>query len=267
MKVLCLHDKGQNENIFRSDKDSLLKKLQKSNTDIWFDFITAPLQDSISEENDSPLHLIKSHNFKFYDKDEAADIRKASEWLSSKLDSTGPYDGVVAFSQGAVLVSSFLLYRQWYDHELPPAFKFAIFISGGISLKVLKDIGVLVSKEAETAISQATLQHDQGLGPLPAHVMNARRAVFNSDDCFGLNLNRLPLELKIRIPTVHIWGENDPLFPSSIHLAGLCDPYIRKIYTHSGGREIPQGENELAEIVPLVEWCMQRGSWPGQTQL
>ncbi|KAI1086944.1 serine hydrolase FSH [Rostrohypoxylon terebratum] len=267
MKVICLHDKGQNQEQFRADIDSLLRRLQKSNKGLLFDFINAPLPDSVLLKIDPPTQLVESHHFKFYGKDEAKDIQKACEWLASKLESNGPYDGVIAFSQGAVLVASFLLYRQWYDHELPPAFKFAIFIGGGLSLKVLKDIGVLVSKEAETAISQATLQHDQGLGPLPAHMMNARRAVFNSDDCFGLNLNKMPLELKIRIPTVHIWGENDPLFPSSIHLAGLCDPYIRKIYTHSGRREIPQGDDELAEIVPLVEWCMQRGSWPGQTQL
>ncbi|KAI1214241.1 serine hydrolase FSH [Annulohypoxylon truncatum] len=265
MKILCLHGDGENENIFKSNLDSLLKRLQHSNTELLFDFANGPLQcpDLLAKDSQSP----QPPHFKFYDKEEAEDIRKAGEWLATKLDSDGPYDGLIAFSQGVTVVSGFLLYRQWYDPELSPAFKFAIFISGSISLKVLKDIGAPVSKEAETAITQAVLQRDQVLGPLSAHVTKARRAVFNSDDCFGLNLNRLPLELKIRIPTVHIWGEKDPLFPSSIHLAGLCDPYIRKIYTHSGGHEIPQEENELMQITPLIEWCIHRGSWPGQTQL
>ncbi|KAI2472751.1 serine hydrolase FSH [Annulohypoxylon bovei var. microspora] len=265
MKVLCLHDDGQNENIFKYKLDCLLQKLHHSNEDISFHFVNGPLQCSNSLAED--LLLPELLCYKFYETEEVKDIRKAGEWLAIKLDKDGPYDGVVAFSQGAAVVSSFLLYRQWYDHELPPAFKFAIFISGSISLKVLKDLGVPVSNEAESAVSQAMLRHDQGLGPLSAHVTRARRAVFDSDDCFGLNLNRLPLELKIRIPTVHIWGEKDPLFPTSIQLAGLCDPYIRKIHTHPEGNEIPQGENELAQIVPLIEWCIQRGTWPGQMQL
>ncbi|KAI1456397.1 serine hydrolase FSH [Annulohypoxylon moriforme] len=266
MKILGLHDDAQNGIIFKSKLDLVLRRLQHANdTEFLFNPVNGPLKClELSAKDSSPQ---KPPHFRFYDKEDAEDIRKASDWLAAKLDSDGPYDGVIAFSQGAAVISSFLLYRQWYHQELPPPFKFAIFIGGSIPLHVLKDLGVAVSKEAQSAITQATLQRDQGLGPLPAHTVNARRAVFNSDDCFGLNLNRIPLELKIRIPTVHIWGEQDPMFPGSTHLAGLCDPYIRKIYTHSGGHEIPQEESDLAQIVPLIEWCAQRGSWPGQMQL
>ncbi|KAI0882900.1 serine hydrolase FSH [Annulohypoxylon maeteangense] len=266
MKVLCLQDGGRNKKAFKANLDFLLGKLRDlNNTVLLFDFFNNPLKCSNLPMEDSS-HL-KPHHLILSDQEYVKNIRKASEQLGNKLDSDGPYDGVIAFSQGAVVVSSFLLYRQWYDDGLPPAFKFAIFVSGGISLQVLKDLGVPIPEEAENAVSEATLQRNQELGPLSAHVTKARRAVFNSDDCFGLNLNRIPLELKIRIPTVHIWGEKDPLFPSSIHLTGLCDPYIRKIYTHSGGHEIPQEESELVQIVPLIEWCIQRGSWPGQMQL
>lgn len=195
------------------------------------------------------------------------DVRTAHEWLEKKLDHENPYDGVLAFSQSAALVSSFLLYRQWYDHELPPPFRFAIWISGNVPLEVLKDLGVPVSKEADGVVAQARLQRGQGLGPSPAHTAKARRAVWNSDDCFGLNLNRLPLELKIRIPTVHVWGEKDPMFPGSVHLAGLCDPYIKKIHVHQGAHEVPRDGKDVTELASLVEWSIHRATWPGQTQL
>ncbi|KAI1383032.1 serine hydrolase FSH [Hypoxylon trugodes] len=262
MKILCLHDDGENKEILQSELASLLPKLQDSNADLSFEFANGPLQDSNLSTNNSSLN--ESPRYRFYEAEEVKDIRKANKWLAKKLDDDGPYDGVLAFSQGAVLISSFLLYRQWYDHELSPAFKFAIFISGCIPLKVLKDLGVPVPKQAEDAVAQAKTQCAEGLGPLLDHTSKARRAVFNSDDCFGLNLNKIPLELKIRIPTVHVWGENSPMFPTSVQLAGLCDPYIRKIFIHPGKHEIPHGRQELMELASLIEWCIERGNWPGQ---
>ncbi|KAI1370654.1 serine hydrolase FSH [Hypoxylon crocopeplum] len=265
MKILCLHGAGQNGKIFQSDLASLLSKLQHSSVGLTFDFTDGPLQVSNSSAGELPHSELPQ--YKFYDTGEVRDIRKAREWLAEKLERDGPYDGIVAFSQSAALVSSFLLYRQWYDHELPPPFKFAIFISGNIPLKVLRDLGVPVSIEAERVVAEAELQRDLGHGPSLAHMTKARRAVFNSDDCFGLNLNRMPLELKIRIPTVHVWGEKDPLFPMSTQLAGLCDPYIRKIHVHPGTHEVPQNSKELTELATLLEWCIQRATWPGQKQL
>ncbi|OTA55681.1 hypothetical protein K449DRAFT_468831 [Hypoxylon sp. EC38] len=266
MRILCIHGDRQDEEIYQSDLAPLLSKLRSLITEASFDFVDGlSHQHSNSLAKDIPLRIIGPSTLP--GTEEVGEIRKDSERLVKKLDHDGPYDGILAFSQGAAVVSSFLLYRQWYDHELPPAFKFAIFISGNIPLKTFRDLGVLVSKEAEDAVAQAKLRHEEGLGPLPAHTTKARRAVFNSDDCFGLNLNRIPLELKIRIPTVHIWGEGDPLFPTSIQLAGLCDPYIRKIFTHPGGHGIPREEKELTEISSLIEWCIQRASWPGQTLL
>lgn len=188
---------------------------------------------------------------------------KAHEWLQRKLHGDGPYDGVIGYAQGAAVVSSYLLYQQWYDHEHGPPFRFATFISGGISLAVLKDLGVPVPRAAEQIVEEAGLRCEAHLQPLPSHISLARQAIFNSDDCFGLNLNRVPRELKIRIPTVHIWGMNDPDFPTSIHLAGLCDPYIRKIYRHDGGHEVPQKPEDTQELGQLVLWCMQRAIWPG----
>ncbi|KAI1415546.1 serine hydrolase-domain-containing protein [Hypoxylon sp. FL1857] len=262
MRIICIYRDGRNGETYHSELDILLSKLRSLNTEVSIDFL-----DGHSKCLDILIKDAPVQETQFLGIGEVEKFRKAGKELAMKLDRDGPYDGVLAFSQGAALVSSFLLYRQWYDHELPPPFKFAIFISGSIPLKVLRDLGVPVSKEAEHVVAQAGLRRDEALGPLPTHTTKARRAVFNSDDCFGLNLNRIPLELKIRIPTVHVWGENDPVFPTSIQLAGLCDPYIRKIYTHPGGHEMPHEEKEVVEIVLLIEWCIQRGSWPGQTIL
>ncbi|KAI0006342.1 serine hydrolase FSH [Xylariaceae sp. FL0662B] len=265
MRILCLHGADSNGYIFQSELASILSNLLRSIADLSFDFLDGPLQSSTHAVGNSP-HDAKT-NYKFYEALNVKDILKAHKWLTTKLLQSGPYDGVIAFSHGAALVSSYLLYQQWYEHESPPPFRFAAFISGNIPLMALKDLGVTISDEAERVVAEAELQYSQGLGPLPTHTTRARRAVFNSDDCFGLNLNSIPLELKIRIPTVHVWGEKDPMLPASVQLAGLCDPYIRKIHIHPGAHEIPRDGKSLEELAVILEWCIQRATWPGQTQV
>ncbi|KAI5926269.1 serine hydrolase FSH [Camillea tinctor] len=260
MKVLCLHGQNQNGHIFKNEIESILLNYQNSGVDLDFEFLDAPLRCTDGAVNGTPL-------YQYYEGLDIPKLRKAHHWLSGKLNENGPYDGVIAFSQGATLVSSYILYHQWYNHESPLSFRFAMLIGGSIPLPVLKDLGVPVTKEAEQVVEEANSQRHQALGPLPAHSSKARRALFNSDDCFGLNLNRVPLELKIRIPTIHVWGRQDPLLPVSIHLAGLCDPYIRKIFIHEGAHEVPKTEDNKMEVGKLLQWGLQRAVWPGHDEV
>ncbi|KAJ2998565.1 hypothetical protein NUW58_g280 [Xylaria curta] len=256
MKILCLHGGNQNAQTFQKQLDAAIKVIGNSETAALFDFIDAPIRCAASLAEGRAV-------CNFFDNITIAEISEAHQWLTSKINAGGPYDGVIGFSQGATLVSTYLLYRQWYSHEESPLFRFAVFISGSIPLEVLKELGVPVPRAAEHVVEEAELRRRADLGPLPSHVSLARQAMFNSDDCFGLNLNKVPLELKIRIPTVHIWGANDPGFPASIHLAGLCDPYIRKTYTHNDAHEVPQDMEDAQQLGQLVLWCMQRSIWPG----
>ncbi|KAI3318432.1 hypothetical protein HD806DRAFT_512230 [Xylariaceae sp. AK1471] len=260
MKILCLHGPNQSGRMFQLQLEATIKETQSLGTSVSFDFADVPIRCTGQVPSDGRAA------YKFFDAAVIAEIYKANEWLTRKLDADGPYDGVIAFSQGATLVSGYLLYHQWYVLSTLP-FRFAIFISGSISLEVLRDLGIPVSKDAKRVVEEVELRRQGGLGPMPSHVSLARQAIFNSDDCFGLNLNTVPLELKIRIPTVHVWGRNDPTFPTSIHLAGLCDPYLRKIYPHSDGHEVPQETEDTRQLGQLLLWCMERAIWPGHLQI
>ncbi|KAI0430380.1 serine hydrolase FSH [Xylaria sp. FL1042] len=259
MKILCLHGREQSGKIFQAQLSAVINVVQHAETKVSFEFADAPIQCAKSSLDGQAV-------YKFFDASIITEICMAHEWLARKLTADGPYDGVIGFSQGATLVSSHLLYRQWYNYDDTTPFKFAIFISGSLSLVVLKDLGVPVPVAAERVVEETELRRQADLGPFSPHVSLARQAIFNSDDCFGLNLNRVPLELKIRIPTIHIWGVDDPGFPTSVHLAGLCDPYIRKIYTHGGAHEIPQETGDIQELGQLFLWCMQRAIWPGHLE-
>ncbi|KAI1302525.1 serine hydrolase FSH [Xylaria venustula] len=263
MKILCLHGRDQSGQIFETQLGAIIRVFQSTETKVSFEFVDAPIQCVGPSPNGRP-------RYKFYDASvldafTTTGICMAHEWLAKKLTADGPYDGVIGFSQGATLISSYLLYHQWYGYDDSTPFNFAIFISGSLPLAVLKDLGVYVPTKAERVVEETVVRRQAGQGPLLPHVSLARQAMFNSDDCFGLNLNRIPLELKVRIPTAHIWGVDDPAFPTSIHLAGICDPYIRKIYTHNGAHEVPQATVDAQEVSQLLLWCMQRATWPGQS--
>lgn len=271
MKILCLHGKGTSGRIFESQTSSLRRKIELDSPDqiFQFDFVDGPQPSTPAP--DTPLFYSPPH-YAFYEGTEVRGIRAAHAWLDEILEQRGPYDGVLMFSQGCALVSSYLLYRQWYEPEAPPPFRFAMFVCGGVPITVLKDLGVPVSREVEELdvatkrqlLEKTTCEVTRDRWQLTDYASVVRRAQFDSDDCFGLNLNQIPLELKIRIPTVHVYGSKDPRLPASVQLAGLCDPYIRKVYDHGGGHEIPRSKEVSSELASLLQWCAERGAWPGQ---
>ena len=75
-------------------------------------------------------------------------------------------------------------------------------------------------------------------------------------DVFGLDFtkNRKNQDVKIRIPTVHIYGSRDPRFPAGIQLTQFCERSLRQCYDHRGGHEIPRSKKASEKIAELVEW-------------
>jgi hypothetical protein len=74
---------------------------------------------------------------------------------------------------------------------------------------------------------------------------------------FGLNLSQLPAQLKIQIPTVHIYGSKDPRYPASLQLSHLCSPELRRTYDHCSGHDIPRTKEVSETIASLIRWSAQ----------
>ncbi|KAI1439127.1 hypothetical protein GGR50DRAFT_2392 [Xylaria sp. CBS 124048] len=257
MNILCLHGRNQNGTVFRKQLRATMLSILEEFPASSFDFVDGPFKSpELSADGEITYNFFKSPA--------KADMAIAREWLKQKLDVDGPYDGVIGFSDGGTLVSNFLHHNQWYSQEELEPFKFAIFISACVSRSVLEDHG---AHDAIAIVQEMELRARDGLGPSPEQVRERARATFDSDNCYGLNLNKVPLEIKIRIPTVHVFGTSDPCFPASVHLIGLCDTYIRYIHQHPGGHVVPQGRQEADALRPLLVSCLRRASWPGQSQL
>lgn len=167
----------------------------------------------------------------------------------------------MCFSQGCSLASSFLLYNQ--STGSPPLFKAAVFICGGVPLDVLSSLGVDVTDEAreideaskvalrEQASSEAILRdgYDRWTGNFDPLDENGEPRVV-----FGIDIARVPKELKIPIPTVHVFGRQDPRFPAGVTLAQFCDETVRRTFDHGGGHEIPRKRDVSETLAELVEW-------------
>lgn len=127
----------------------------------------------------------------------------------------GPFDAVMGFSQGGGLAASFLIHRmqQNAEHEREfPTFRCAIFFSGG---------------EPED----------------PSGVITGSDRRFMNYDADG--------EV-IEIPTAHIWGKNDELYPTyGPVLSKICKASDREDFVHDGGHIIP-GPRDPAAVAGSI---------------
>ncbi|KAI4144716.1 MAG: hypothetical protein L6R39_004066 [Caloplaca ligustica] len=180
----------------------------------------------------------------------------------------------MCFSQGCSLIASFCLYHQAETPNEPLPFKVAIFICGGVPLQVLEDLGIDVSQEAwdmnnksakalaEQASTDSILKSGLSRWVNAEGVIPRSDAALDETNLFGLDFTKMPKHLRIKVPTVHIYGNKDPRCPASLQLAQFADPALRKSYDHGGGHDVPRKTDVSESIAKLVEWSALAASVP-----
>ena len=147
LKILCLHGYRQNEKAFREKSGGFRKICKKYVKE--FNFIEAEhlvkTSDSGEKRSDEEnLQLNQkgwwfSRNDGYYKSTHASEfdngLTKSLEQVSKALleaknSDTGPYDGIVSFSQGACLLSIICYLRQYEGRLEDFPFKFGMFFSG-----------------------------------------------------------------------------------------------------------------------------------------
>lgn len=165
-----------------------------------------------------------------------------------------------------------MLLGQGTQHEkVKEQVRSVVFMNGSIEYSVLEEIGMQVTdtaREIKFKTEELVISNIASLPNLAMTVMRpgARDRVWNSNakklmhdtrqlpseaDCFGLDFTTLSKDDQINIPTVHIVGAKDPIWPSAIQLAYLCDPAQRKIIDHGGGHDIPRMPKVSTEIAKV----------------
>lgn len=140
LKILCLHGYRQNEMIFR-ERTGALRKLLKREAD--FFFVSAPhvitadptnLEKPLESQERAWFYSRPDHTYKGTDTtDTCIGLEESVQFLEQVYKERGPFDGVLAFSQGACLLS-IITAMNLSDKPSLIAYRFLIFVSGFKSL-------------------------------------------------------------------------------------------------------------------------------------
>ncbi|KAH6663383.1 serine hydrolase FSH [Halenospora varia] len=172
----------------------------------------------------SQIAAADTETFTWSDETSVQSCSEALRDLETFVDDSGPFDGLLAFSAGAALAATLLIHRsnmQPGRQQINQTFKCAISFSGGIPGD---PVSILERKE----LRQLDPKIDAG---------------------------------KIQIPTAHIWGSNDFLYPTfGPVLRDLCLKDTREEYVHQKGHAIPgsQDKTDMEKTVRIIRRTIER---------
>ncbi|KAJ5578050.1 Serine hydrolase FSH [Penicillium hispanicum] len=238
MKILMIHGKGtgsrQSGELFRAKLQALEKLLRQTYghpniKEIQFVYPTAPFPMELSPASSK---LRDQHGAWTWFKSEAIDdlypgLDSALSSIAGVLSSSGPFDGIVGFSEGGALAA--MIASLLEDDRKNP---FARFEAEG---------GLPYPK------SFANLDH----APLKFVVDISGYAASN-------HYYRAFYEPKIQTPSLHFMGSMDSVVDgaATMRLIESCQESEggnRVVISHPGGHVIPSGKRELASIVHFIK--------------
>lgn len=188
-----------------------------------------------------------------------AEIQTAREWLLGYIAEHGPYDAVLAFSQGSALASSTLLLHAAETPHLPLPFKAAVFICGGPLFSVAESVGYVLREETKARDMQS--RKDLGQQASTEAILAKGADRWDGLKKTGLSEDELRAEIqgpvKIDIPTVHIYGDKDPRYAAGVQLSAFCSQDKVRTFNHEGGHDIPRNDVVSRKIALLVTRALE----------
>ncbi|KAF7879094.1 hypothetical protein EAF04_000294 [Stromatinia cepivora] len=209
MRFLCFHGMGTNSQIFEMQTAALRYELGDHHT---YEFVEGTLPWS-SDQAIAALFTSTEDSFAYFNVKDIPTCSKALTDLETYIETEGPFDGAIAFSQGAALLATYIIHKfrtSPAEQHMAPVFKCAIFISAGLPV------------DAEALLRRGEMK-------------SVRYAEAGE---------------VIPIPTAHIWGTGDVDWKEqSEEVKMLCKKDMAVQFVHGGGHEVPSG-GALKDAVP-----------------
>ncbi|KAH9987035.1 serine hydrolase FSH [Xylariaceae sp. FL0662B] len=197
MRFLCLHGSGTNSQIFEAQTAAIRYELGDHHT---YEFVEGTWPTTIASELKG-MAISTDEFFSYIDGDNMGSYVSAISDLDTYLSIEGPFDGVLAFSQGALLAATYIAWKTRQNPRPNPiiqTFKCAIFFSAF----GMYDPDLLLQGQIRLLDSSVNKE-------------------------------------VIHIPTAHIWGRDDFVSTKASSVSDMCEPNTRHIFIHEGGHEIP----------------------------
>ncbi|KAI1464032.1 serine hydrolase FSH [Daldinia caldariorum] len=197
MRFLCLHGSGTNSQILETQTAALRYELGDHHT---YDFVEGTIPSAVAPEFDG-LVSSKDEFFSYLDLDDRANYLSILEDLDNYISEEGPFDAVLAFSEGAMIAATYIIWKAKQtpkQQRMAPIFKCAVFFSAWDAY----DPDLL----SEGVLRPLNPSADRDL---------------------------------IRMPTAHIWGVGDASSTKASNVSEICVSETRQVYVHPGSHEIP----------------------------
>lgn len=152
-----------------------------------------------STELATPSHSSQKH-YSYHDMITPESFIASLDDLEAYIEAEGPFDGVVAYSQGAGLVATLLVRRQYLRPKQKCLFRCAVLFSPA---QVYNPVTYAESGEVKV------------LDKMPDGVMT------------------------IHIPMAIIHGKADDKLEECRRVESICDPGLLSVFVHEGGHEVP----------------------------
>ncbi|PLB50765.1 hypothetical protein P170DRAFT_463876 [Aspergillus steynii IBT 23096] len=239
MRFLCLHGQGTSSDVLKTQLASLRNHLdQRARHE--YDFVDGavlwPPARGIREVFGDEVE-----SFSYFD--EGADsIRAAVVDLAANVEAQGPFDGVIGFSQGAVLAATLILAQQTHGSSLglrrnaspsappDPPFRCAVFLCGGLPFDW-------------AALERGTVEL---IRPFSS----------SSSSSGGSSSGARPAECPpvMDLPVVNCWADHDDDYPGmGPPLSQLCASDKNRPVVHTVGHAVPAEGKELMALVEAVQ--------------
>jgi predicted esterase len=216
MKFLCLHGIGTNNQIFKMQTAAFRYELADQHT---YEFVQGVIPWRLPEELASYSNSSDEH-YAYYGMSDTSFIAALDD-LEAYIEAEGPYDGVMAYSQGAGLATMLLVRRQHLHPDKAPPFRCAILFS---PVQVYDPV---------------------------AYLDNGAVAVLDGNT---------RLMGKLQIPVSIIFGETDERKNEAKSVESICGPSLLSALVHKGGHEVPGAgsKNDLLEAVKAARRAITR---------
>ena len=280
MRILCLHGRGSNNEIFQLQTAAFRADLD----DFEFEFVQGTVRHTEGNWSLYTTSFSKLPLYTYYNPLLPESILQTETELEQLIHEQGPFDGIIGYSGGAALAAELIIRDAIANPFSVPEerpFRFAVFINGASPLRVLQledenvmegefDPSVMTHEAKSMFLRPSALRHKDGVSPEDQADHAAMLAILKS--CRGKKLRdgttfisngefglcRFEVEEDgeplIDIPTLHIRSvEEDTDDPHhGLHLLGLCDEEKTTEFHHSYGHDFPRGRAEMKKISQLI---------------
>ncbi|KAF1981616.1 hypothetical protein K402DRAFT_232505 [Aulographum hederae CBS 113979] len=261
MRLLCLHGRGSNNDIFRMQTAGFRSLLD----DFEFEFVQGQMPHVEGNWSLHTTDFADSKLWGYFNMLDPPDVLKTERELLELVEEDGPFDGILGYSQGGTLAAQMLV-RHFAENpkagveEMP--FRFAIFFNTATPSHVFEmkeevkpvDVSSLnEQQQADAALFYDIMKRNPLLGKTPfypAQLANGRGVL--TDGKLGMVKCDTTWDGQpINMPTLHVRCPQD----KEDHGEGtykLCNPDLAEQYFHSHMHDFPRGYDEMRTIAKLI---------------